>query len=125
MVVQAKRVRADYSAALRMLHPSNHHWQPKAVTCSALLQEGIAEVWNEVKEFSRIMRESGDLDKNRSKQAVSWMWKEIREMLMVQFKQHPQVEKYLMQMECDVQAGKITPTTATIKLLQIYNHNST
>ena len=119
LLAQAKRVRADYSAALRMLHPSNGHWQPKAVTCSALLQEGIANVWNEVEEFSRIMKENGDLQQHRSKQAVSWMWKEIREMLMSQFKQHTQVAARIKDMEAAVQKGTMTPTEAAIKLLKL------
>ena len=134
LLAQAKRVRADYSAALRMLHPpltsppqagglEGGKWQPKAVTCSSLLQEGIANVWNEVEEFSRIMTENGDLQQHRSKQAVSWMWKEIREMLMSQFKQHPQVAARSKDMEAAVQKGTMTPTEAAMTLIKLSSHD--
>lgn len=120
LAMQAKRVRADYSAALRMLHPSNGLWQPKAVTCSALMEQGIGEVWSEVKEFARIMNESGDLQKHRSHQAVSWMWKEIREMLLLRFKNNTAVASYIQQMENAVQQGTMTPTQAGRDLLDMF-----
>jgi len=120
LAASAKRVRADYSAALRMLHPSNHSWQPKAITCSALLGDGIPEIWHSVGEFARIMDDNGDLQRHRSKQAISWMWKEIREMLMNQFKQHPKVSARIGEMEEAVQKGEITPTQAGYTLLDIF-----
>lgn len=120
LALQAKRVRADYSAALRMLHPSNGLWQPKAVTCSALMEQGINDVWNEVQEFARIMNESGDLQKHRSQQSVSWMWKEVREMLLLRFKNHPEVAARIGAMEQAVQQGAMTPTQAGHALLEMF-----
>src|SRR5205085_6458866 len=32
---QAKRVRSDYAAALKLLHPASSEWSPKVTTCSA------------------------------------------------------------------------------------------
>jgi LAO/AO transport system kinase len=170
LVAQARRVRADYSAALRMLHPplksppqaggiekkiqfpppaggihhssispppaggihhssispppaggmEGGHWQPKAITCSALLNQGISEVWQEVESFARIMRGSGELDAGRSRQAVSWMWKEIREMLMQRFRDHASVASQILRMEQAVQQGSMTPTQAGRALLDSF-----
>ncbi len=117
LAAQAKRVRADYSAALRMLHPSSGLWQPKAVTCSALMEQGIGEVWNEVSAFRKIMIESGQLLQNRSRQSVSWMWKEIREMLLLRFRESADVYSRLQAMEDAVQNGSMTPTQAALQLL--------
>ncbi len=85
LIAQAKRVRGDYAAALRMLHPSNIKWQPKVMTCSALHGDGIDEVWQSVSEFAKMMKNSGNLKRHRAAQAKAWMWKEIRETLLTQF----------------------------------------
>ncbi len=120
LALQAKRVRADYSAALRMLHPSSFNWQPKAVTCSALEQKGIDTVWNEVAEFARIMRDNGELEQRRAEQSISWMWKEIREMLLSRFRENPKVSAQMEAMQQAVLSGSMTPTQASTALLDLF-----
>src|SRR5205085_314123 len=51
LMQQAKRVRADYAAALRLLHTAGASWQPKVLTCSALQGDGIPDVWKQIGEF--------------------------------------------------------------------------
>ncbi len=116
---QAKRVRSDYSAALRMLHPSSDKWQPKVVTCSALHGEGIDAIWKFIGEFATIMKESGDMKRHRAVQAKAWMWKEIREALLAQFERHPKVAAQTQKMERAVMEGKITPTEAARELIKL------
>ena len=119
-LAQAKRVRADYSAALRMLHPSNVNWQPKVMTCSALHNQGIAEIWHAAGEFARLMGDSGQIEKNRALQAKAWMWKDIRHTLLSRFEHHPKVAPHLEKMEQEVLEGKTPPTTAANKLLKVF-----
>jgi LAO/AO transport system kinase len=115
---QAKRVRTDYSAAIRMLRPSSETWQPKVMTCSALHNEGVDEVWKSVSEFRKMMEKSGELKRQRARQAVAWMWKEIREKLISRFMQDKKVAAQLEKMERAVQEGKITPTEAARELIK-------
>ena len=117
LAAQAKRVRADYSAALRMLHPSSAHWQPKAITCSALERKGIGEVWDSVEEFQKAMQASGELTTRRGHQAKAWMWKEIRETLLARFAQHEGVKARIAEIERKVQEGKLSPTSAAMELM--------
>jgi len=125
---QAKRVRTDYSAALRMLHPpltsppqaggkEGGNWQPKAVTCSALLGEGIADIWQSVQEFTKAVKDSGELPRRRAHQSVAWMWKEIRETLLTRFEQHPKVAAQIGAMEKAVASGTLAPTEAAMELI--------
>ncbi len=117
LFTQAKRVRSDYSAALRMLHPPSTHWQPKVVTCSALKNEGIDDIWDTATSFEAIMQDSGQLEQKRSTQAVSWMWKEIKETLVSRFLNQPGIENKIQAMETDVQAGSKSPTQAAMELI--------
>ena len=119
LATQAKRVRADYTAALRMLHPASGLWQPKVLTCSALENTGIDEVWQAVNSFGEAMLKSGELEKKRKTQAVSWMWKEIRETLITRFIKKPQVSDLIEEIEKKLMAGEYSPTTAAQKLLDI------
>ena len=126
---QAKRVRADYSAALRLLHPPltspplaggimGGNWQPTAMTCSAQTGENIAEVWEKVSEFREAMTKSGELAARRSEQAKAWMWKEIRETLLTRFMLHPYAIAHIHELEQAVRTGKITPHNAATQLIE-------
>lgn len=117
LLAQSKRVRSDYSAALRMLHPAHNGWQPKAMTCSALHGDGIAEVWHAVGEFARVMRDSGQMQQLRASQARSWMWSEIKDLLLHDFLSRPDVSQQIAKSEQDVLQGKISPTAVALKLV--------
>lgn len=117
LALQAKRVRTDYAAALRLLHPASQHWQPQVLTCSALLGEGIGEIWHQVLSFDKKMKKSGETAARRAQQAVAWMWKEIRETLLSRFMDAPRVADLLKKIEKDVASGKLTPAQAAGKLL--------
>lgn len=120
LAAQAKRVRADYAAALRMLHPASPHWEPKVLTSSAALGQGIDAVWQAASEFAGAMRDSGELDKRRAKQAQRWMWKEIREQLLTRFSAHEVVAERLNAIENEVLSGKLAPTSAAMQLLESF-----
>ncbi len=117
LVAGAKRVQGDYKAALRMLHPASAHWNPQVLTCSALNNQGVDEVWQTAREFEKEMRKSGELEKKRAHQAISWMWKEIKETMISRFINHPSISAQITKMESDVEAGKKSPTQAALELL--------
>jgi LAO/AO transport system kinase len=122
LALQAKRVRTDYAAALRMLHPPTVHWTPKAVTCSAINNQGIADIWQSAQEFAKAMQDSGELPRHRAKQAKAWMWKEIRETLILRFKHHEGIAGHLCALEDAVQQGRKTPTEAAHMLLGMFTN---
>jgi LAO/AO transport system kinase len=119
---QAKRVRSDYSAAIRMLHPSAHDggWQPKVLTCSALNNTGIAEVWQGIEEYAQSKKASGDWETKRHSQAKAWMWKEIQEALISRFRDHPATAEHIRRLEAEVMASKISPAEAAHSLIEAY-----
>ena len=50
------------------------------LTCSALLGQGIAEVWAAVGEFREAV--AGELAARRADQARQWMWSEVTDALL-------------------------------------------
>lgn len=122
---QATRVQSDYSAALRMLTPHGALWQPKALTASALEGSGITEVWQAARNFETILREHGDLATKRKRQAVSWMWREIRDSLLTSFTESATVNKALPQIEQQVREQELSPTEAAQQLIGLHRKTST
>src|SRR4029077_691692 len=51
LAATAAHIAADYAAALHLVRPRIAGWDPRVLTCSALLGEGIREVWAAVEEF--------------------------------------------------------------------------
>jgi LAO/AO transport system kinase len=127
LIAQAKRVRSDYSAALRMLHPAPSHslnggvsgWKPKVLTCSALNNQGIAEIWEAATEFRDIMVRSGGFEQKRAEQAVSWMWKEIKSTLITRFMSNHTIAGQIHKTELEVKNGQKSPTQAAMELIAL------
>lgn len=115
---QAGRVRSDYAAALRMLHTAREGWQPQVLTTSALEGAGIAQVWHSVGEFARIMGDSGALEDQRKRQAVAWMWKEVREQLMHNFRNNADIGRHISTVEAAVLKGELAATEAANMLIK-------
>ena len=73
-VNRAKLAKKQYETALHLVTPSSPNWMPPVMTCSALEHRGLEEVWETILKHKDIMTNSGELDKKRRDQAMSWMW---------------------------------------------------
>ena len=78
------------------------------------------EVWQAIGEFNSLRTESGGIEQRRADQAQAWMWSEIDEGLRARLHGHKSVEAMIGRLEVDVAAGKITPTTAAQKILEVF-----
>lgn len=118
LITQAERVRSDYAAAVRMLHHTPVCWKPKVLTCSSLNGQKIDEIWQAVKKFEEITKNSGDFVEKRTQQSVSWMWKEIKETLIYDFINNRSVAARLKTTESEVKSGKKSATQAAMELIE-------
>lgn len=123
LITQAERVRSDYAAAVRMLHHTPVCWKPKVLTCSSLNGKKIDEIWQAVKKFEEITKNSGDFVEKRTQQSVSWMWKEIKETLVSDFINNHSVAARLKTTESEVKSGKKSATQAAMELLGLHKNN--
>jgi GTPase len=113
----ARRAIADYGHAVHLLRPKHPGWTVPVVAASALTGVGIDEAWAEVERFHAHLRAGGGLDRLRAEQAVAWMWAEMRERLVESLRRDDRVAKRLAEVEGDVRAGRVSPTTAAHELL--------
>jgi LAO/AO transport system kinase len=116
----AKIAQADYAGALSLMRPKSPNWTPEVLLASALKNIGITEIWDTICTFEERMVESGELQANRSHQAIAWMWTEIGEGLMDLFKADEQIAIRMKALESDVAEGKTTPSMAASELLSMF-----
>ena len=63
---KAERARVEYASALHLFPPSGDGWTPRVLTCSALEDTGIAEIWQMVLEHEALLKASGKLQQRRT-----------------------------------------------------------
>ena len=114
----AERARRDYGAALHLLRPTTNTWRPKVMTCSALVNTGVDEVWSCVGEFRDAGRASGLLTRRRAEQATAWMWEEVTASLLSEVREAPRVKDVIGRTEAAVETGKTSPTAAAKAILR-------
>jgi LAO/AO transport system kinase len=82
----ATRTCADYSGALRLLRkrPQDPQGFPKAMMVSALHDQGLAVVWDELQHLNDWRREQGHWEQRRIDQAQYWFHEELRQAVLSQ-----------------------------------------
>jgi LAO/AO transport system kinase len=96
---------------------SDKHWQPKVISLSALLGQGVDRFWAAVSEFQTLQTANGLFSQRRQNQSLAWMWERIDAGLKLAFKQNPAVRAQLPQLTAAVQAGELAASTAARNLL--------
>lgn len=120
LAAAAGRAAADYSNAVHLMRPKWRAWSTEVLTCSALEQHGIDEVWDAIERFGQAVRESGESSELRAVQAKSWLWAELHDGLVDQLRADPEVRRLLVEAERDVVAGTMTPASGAHRILSAF-----
>jgi LAO/AO transport system kinase len=122
-IERAELARKQYETALHFLAPSSPTWTPPVLTCSAMEMIGIDVIWEAVLEHRKRYIATGELEANREKQAVDWMWALVKEGLKERFYQNSDVKKVLPRILMEVENGTTASTIAASKLLFLLDNN--
>lgn len=117
----AIRAKAAYKNVLPLFSKSASGWIPKVLTCSAIQEEGLAEIWNLIKTYEEQMKASGFFHQNRQRQNLGWMQEVIKYSLEQQFYEHEAIKKLLPSLEKEVLDGEIPALNAANILLSAYH----
>lgn len=117
----ATRTCADYAGALRLLRkrPQDPDGFPKAMTVSALEDEGVQNAWDEMTSLTDWRRETGHFDERRAAQARFWFEEEVRQSLLSRLRREP-IKGALETLARQVETGQATPSAAAVELMQTY-----
>ncbi len=117
---KAEMARNEYSMALKYLAPATLGWETLAHTCSALLGNGVPEIWNVIKTFEEKTRKTGVFEERRKNQSLEWVLAMIENYLKESFYNNPDVHKNYPQVKENILNGAMLPTTAAEELLKTY-----
>ncbi|UUV35312.1 methylmalonyl Co-A mutase-associated GTPase MeaB [Amycolatopsis roodepoortensis] len=117
----AKRAARELAGALRMIYGRDAEWTPPVLTCSALTDVGLDDVWAEIGRHRDVLTASGELDERRRRQQVEWTWSMVREQLLGRLASHPDVRAVVPDVERAVRDGELTPTLAAQRILEAFS----
>ncbi len=104
----ATRTCADYAGALRLLRKRPQDppegFPPKALTVSAVTEDGLEKAWSEMQALTDWRRENGHWDARRSGQARHWFEEEVRLRLLAALDK-PAARAALTALGADVAGG--------------------
>ena len=115
-----KQAVREYKNALHLYPETESGWSPKVTTCSALQEEGIADIWDIIQEYFELTKENGYFRDKRNRQAKHWMYDTITNRLTDHFFDNPAVKKEKEKIERKVLNGELTSFKAAHKLLDLY-----
>ncbi|GAA6163269.1 methylmalonyl Co-A mutase-associated GTPase MeaB [Pelagimonas sp. KU-00592-HH] len=115
----AIRTCADYAGALRLLRkrPQDPADFPKAMTVSAIEEDGLEKAWEEMQALSGWRRDNGHWDARRAAQARFWFEEEVRQGLLAKLLQSPAREA-MADLAIEVENGDATPSRAARRMLE-------
>lgn len=117
---KAGLARVQFQNALHLFPAPESGWSPKVVTCSAIENSGIADVWDMITEFVNFTKSNQYFDHKRTSQAKYWMYESINDHLKSNFYQNKEIKELLLKAENDVLTDKKSSFIAAKDLLDRY-----
>jgi LAO/AO transport system kinase len=99
----ARRSQHEYQNALHLFPLAADGWNPLVMTCSALNQQGVAEIWDVVLQHRAQQESNGYFKTRRSAQSLDWM----RDIVTAEIDNL--VAEHLPSLAEAVKEGKLTP----------------
>ena len=114
----ANRAKAAYGNALHLFPLPPSGWRPQVLTCSAVENRGIREIWEVIQERHELIAGNGYFEKKRMEQNINWMHETIRETLEKSFYRDPELKNKLQQSEKLVATARVPALNAAREWIQ-------
>ena len=116
----ARHTEADYRSALTLIRGLGEGPRPHVLSCSAVEERGMDEIWQAVETYRAALDKTGELARKRAAQATSWMWREIEEGVVAALRGDPGLAELSERLQREVAAGRKTPATAAAGILAAF-----
>jgi LAO/AO transport system kinase len=118
---EARSAARDLAGALRLVR-SKDEWAPPVVTCSALHDIGIDDLWRRVLDHRGHLGPDG-LARKRAEQQLDFTWALVRDELDQRLRHSPGVKAIREQIRADVLAGELPATVAADRIIAAYDQD--
>jgi len=115
----AKKTRIDYKNALHLFPPKASNWTATALTCSAITNNGIEKIWEQIKRYIKLTKDNQYFENNRQQQAKYWLEAAINQGLKNAFYQNKAVQAALIKIEKAVLNNEVSPFQGAAQLLKL------
>lgn len=115
----AKMAKNEFNRALHLYPPKESGWAPKTLLCSALKNEGIAEIWEVVSNYFEMVKTNGYFNHKRKEQNKFWLMQTIESRLKSGFYANPLVKAELEKQLKALEENRTTPFAAAEILLNL------
>lgn len=116
---KANNARMEYLHALHLFPPAENKWSPPVLTCSAVENSGLHEIWEMILDYSIKMKGSGFWDDNRHQQNLIWFYSYIKQNLEDNFFKNTIIKDNIGNLERSVLEGSKLPIQAANELLRL------
>jgi LAO/AO transport system kinase len=116
----AQRACQEYKNALTLYPRAPSKWKTPVVTCSALTDFGMPDVFQQIHSFMDHVKGNSYFTRRRQEQAAWWMHETIREKLTSEFYGDERVKAQLKDIEQKVNKGEISSFAAAERLIKLY-----
>lgn len=114
----AKIAKVEFARALHLYPPKENGWSPKVLLCSALENDGIAEIWETILEFKT--KTANHFEDKRRSQNKNWLIQTIDDKLKSEFYQNKKVLLKLTTLQEKVINSELSPFIAAEQLLAFH-----
>ena len=115
----AKLAKTEFNRALHLYPAKASNWTPKTLTCSALTNEGISDVWELIQSYLNSTKDSGYFSEKRREQNKFWLLQTIESELKQSFYSNPIIKKELKTQLELIDTNKTSPFEAANYLLSL------
>jgi LAO/AO transport system kinase len=119
-VKKAQMAKAQYSSALHLFPVGDSGWSPKVLTCSALDNNGITDIWEMILEYLQFTRANKWFEQHRKEQSLYWMHATIHNSLRDNFYLSVDRKEQIREIEKQVMDDKISSFIAAQRLIDYY-----
>jgi LAO/AO transport system kinase len=119
-IAAAKKAQREYANALHLFPVKENGWNPKVLTCSAIDQIGLSEIWQMIEGFVDQMKRTNYMDINRSNQLEDWLHDHIGYLLKSSFYENEEIKNSLTKNLPEIKAGNKSPIGLARELVEAF-----
>lgn len=120
----AEAAAREYNNALHYIRHATRNWDTKAMTCSSKTGDGIPEIWEIVREFTRQTKGDGSFEQRRLAQTAHWFEDLLSEAVLNRFFKSLKVKEKLPELKKRVKEGIIPVAFAVSILLEDHDFDT-
>jgi LAO/AO transport system kinase len=117
---EARSAARELAGALRLVR-GHGEWAPPVVTCSALQDVGVDDLWQRVLAHREHLGAHG-LTRKRAEQQLEFTWALVRDELEQRLRRSPEVRAVREEIRAAVLSGDLPATVAADRILGAYDH---